>query len=55
MKCHRDKSDAGHMPTDMLEYIRDVSQYHLRINSIEEHYKIHDNIKKSRAECKGAL
>ena len=49
------ESDAEHMPTDMLEDIRDRIQSHLSINRIEANYNIRDCIKQIQAEWKGAL
>ena len=39
------ESDAEPMSTNMLEYIRGGSSYHLGINSRGSRYKIHDCIK----------
>ena len=41
-----DYSDYDTMSTDMLEYIRDGSQYHTNVNKREANYKIRDCIKK---------
>ena len=43
------------MSKDMLEYIRDISQYHLSINKRDSCYKICDRIKQGGEEWKGAL
>ena len=43
------------MSTDMLEDIRDCSQYHTSINRREACYKIHYSIKQGQAEWKQAL
>ena len=43
------------MSTDMLEKIRDGSQYHPIINRVEARYKIRYCIKKRQAEWKIAL
>ena len=50
-----DESDAEPMFTDMLEYIRDGSQYHPSINSIEARYKIRYCFKQSQVELKVVL
>ena len=50
-----DNSDDKPMSTDMLEDIREVSQYHPSINRREARYKIYDRIKQGQAEWKGAL
>ena len=50
-----DDYDDEPMSTDLLEYIRDVSQSCRSINSREAHYKICYCIKRSQAECKGVL
>ena len=50
-----DESDAETMSTDMLEYICDGSQSHPIVNRREARYKIHDWIKWSQSEFKGAL
>ena len=42
--------DAEPMRTDMLEDIRDGSQYHPIINRREAHYKIFGRIKRGQAE-----
>ena len=39
------ESDAEPMPTEMLEYICDVSQSHPSVNSREARYKIRDRTK----------
>ena len=44
-----DESDAEPMYMDMLEDIRDGSQYHLKINWREAHYKIRDRIKQKQS------
>ena len=44
-----DESDAEPMSTDMLEYIRDVSQYLTIINRRYARYKMNDRIKQQRA------
>ena len=49
------KSDDEHMPTEMLEDIRDRSQSHPNVNNIEARYKIHDHINQRQPEWKGAL
>ena len=43
------------MPTDILEYIRDISQSHPSINSKYARYKICDCIKQRQVEWKGVL
>ena len=50
-----DDSDDEPMSTDMLEDIRDGSQYHLNVNRREEHRKIRDRIKQEQSEWKGAF
>ena len=40
-----DESDDEPMSTEMLEDIRDGSQYHPGLNRRDAHYKIHDCIK----------
>ena len=40
-----DESDYDPMSTEILEDIRDGSQYHPHANRREARYKIHDNIK----------
>ena len=50
-----DESDDEPMSTDMLEYIRDVSQSHLIINRREARYRMHDCFKQRQAEWKGEL
>ena len=50
-----DEYDAEPISTEMLEYICDGSQSHPSINRREERYKIHDLIKQSQEEWKGAL
>ena len=42
------ESDAEPMHTDMLEYICDIAQSHLSINSREACYKIRDSIKQGQ-------
>ena len=39
----------------MLEYIRDRSQYYLKLNMREARYKIRDRIKQRKLEWKGVL
>ena len=39
------ESDAEPMPTDILQYIFDGSQYNSSVNRREEHYKIRDHFK----------
>ena len=43
------------MSTEMSEDIRDGSQSHLNVNSIEAHYKTLDHIKQKQSEWKVAL
>ena len=50
-----DESDAEPMTTDMLKYIRNVSQSHPSINRRDAPYTIQDCIKQRRAERKGPL
>ena len=50
-----DKSDAVAMSTDMLEDIRNGSQFYASINKREAHYKIRDCIKQGQMVWKGAL
>ena len=50
-----DESEAEPMSTDMLEDIRERSQYHPSINRREACYRIRDCVKQSQAEWKGAL
>ena len=49
------ESDSEPMSADMLEEICDRRQSHMSINMREVRYKIRDQIKKRRAEWKGAL
>ena len=51
----RDESDNNPISTEMLEDIRDGSQYHLNINRREARYKIRNCIKKRQSEWKGGL
>ena len=48
--------DSDHDPisTEMLEDIRDRSQYHPNFNRREARYKIDDHIKQSKSEFKAA-
>ena len=55
MMSSGNECDAKTMSTDMLEYICDGNQSHIRINRREARYKIHDCIKQTQAEWKGAL
>ena len=48
-----DESDGEHMSTDMLENIRDGSQYHLSVNRREASHKICNHIKQSQSGQKG--
>ena len=50
-----DESEAEPMSTDMLEDIRERSQYHPSINRREACYRIRDCVKQSQSEWKGAL
>ena len=50
-----DESDDELMSIEMLEDIRDGSQYRLNFNMREARYKIHDRIKQIQSEQKGAL
>ena len=50
-----DESDHDLISTEMLEDIRDGSQTHLNVNRREACYKIHDSIRQSQSEWKGAL
>ena len=43
-----DESDDEPMSTEMLEDIRDGSQYHPSVNRRETHYKICDHIKQKK-------
>ena len=43
------------MYTEMLEDIRDGSQYHPNVNRREASYKIRDHIKQRQSRWKGAL
>ena len=45
-----DDSDDEPMFTEMLEDIRDGSQYHLNVNRRESRYKISDRIKQRQSE-----
>ena len=49
------ESSAEPMSMNMLEYIRDRSQYHPSINKKEGRYKIYYCFKQSRAEWKEVL
>ena len=48
-----DESDGEPMSTDMLEDIRNRSQYHSRLNRREARYKIFNCFKQRQAEWKG--
>ena len=50
-----DESDHDPISTEMLENIRDGSQSHSNVNSMEAHYKICYRIKQRQSERKGAL
>ena len=50
-----DESDHDPISTEMLEDIRDGSQYLLNYNRREECYKIRDRINQRQLEWKGAL
>ena len=50
-----DESDGYTMSIEMLEYIRDRSQSHMKVNRIEARYKRCDSIKQGQSECKEAL
>ena len=50
-----DESDDDPMSTDMLEDIRDGSQYHPDVNRREARYKLRERIKHRQPEWKGAL
>ena len=43
-----DYSDDGPISKEMLEDIRDGSQFHPKVNRIEARYKIRDHIKQSQ-------
>ena len=45
-----DESDDEPMSTEMLQDIREDSQYHMTVNSREACYKIIDHIKRIQAE-----
>ena len=47
-----DESDDEPMSTDMLEDIRNGSQYYLNINRRESHYKVRYRIKQIQSKCK---
>ena len=49
------ESDDDPISMQMLEDDRDGSQFHLRVNRREAHYKIRDSIKQRQSEWKGAL
>ena len=49
------KSDDDPISTEMLEDIRDRSQYHPNVNRREARYKIRDRINQRQSEWKGAL
>ena len=49
------ESDNDLISKDMLEDIRDVSQYHPNVNRREQCYKIRDRIKQRQPEWKGTL
>ena len=44
-----DESKYGPISTEMLEDIRDGSQYHPNVNRREAHYKIRDQIKQRKS------
>ena len=50
-----ERSDHDLISTDMLEYIRDGSKTHLKVNKRKARYKIRDRIRQSQSEWKGAL
>ena len=50
-----DEADDDTLTTEMLEDIRDGSQFHTNINRREARYKIRDRIKQRQSEWKGAL
>ena len=51
----RDESDDDPISTEMLEYIQEGSQLHLKVNRREKHYKTRDCIEQRQLERKGAL
>ena len=50
-----DESDDESISTEILEYIRNISEYHTNINRREARYKIRDCIKQRQPEWKGSL
>ena len=44
-----DESDDDPMSTEMLEDIRDGSQYHPNVNRRESRYKVRDRIKQKQS------
>ena len=50
-----DESDYEPMSAEMLEYILDGGQSHLKVNRIDSYYKICYRIKQRKSVWKGAL